>query len=940
MPFYICSKRHIISTKNEIRTCPVCSKSKNAKGFNPIRLIKKNDLTSEDDGKYVYNSKGEKTPGSAGSIRQVVSGAIKQLSFGAPTIPITSSSGNPLIRKPSSNDVYPPLKKRKIESKTPSNLSSNPPVKTDRQPHQPPLVIDLTSRDNEKSRQQLPLAKSESAFTVPGFNPSQSIDFGFGVSKPSSKVSHYPSVTVPTVPHPNSKVMSKQSSSNSKADISADEYSGEVIDRLLKYFGDQSPNPHVHVLPACLGLDSNLLSQNQLESRFTNYISHNRNYNKNRIVFIPVNLGRHWVALLLDIEANADLPKSIIYIDPYGNPILELKPVIKRLFPEIQCVSTKTQLQKEKDVVNCGPYVVEIGRYLLEGVTRLSIIFQSIQSASTEEIRVRHFRVPGLTELHQRMNREANLGFGVSPSIIPSPVISISSNNLSSHFMPSPPPVLRIIPMGNSSLLSKLNNKPQNLRPSSNGKSPVTPIRHELLTHPQFDEQLNNYFTNNKGLNNVSFCYDINAPHKIYYASSTEPNYPSIINLMQGITELGTIGDYSSWYLFTKQSSNPMAIGMLDYLSRHKKLKTPSMLRLHNVKISWEQSASNAIPIVYRQDKSGSKPEQLQLAAINYSRDNTRLNNFAAFIPNTQPNVSLYNNTHNDASTHTLHRLYMMAAYGLVQARNYNGNVNNKSVGGGYKVGALLVSDAGQILACGLNTSYVGFTLHAEVNMLQSYIAKNGAPPNNCRIYTTLKPCEMCAGMIAHFCNNAVVYYSQNDPGANNTFLDIGTNGCVQYQLDDRNSKALRPYQVRTYSDHLHNKTPPLVSPKTFESTSNKIGQFSEQIIMSNASNKPNLGSTLSNSFQSSRNRYNTINADKAYNQHITTTTEFNSVIQYLNKSLQAQFYLPLAINALYRKFDKYSPLTNSNQPNKNVLAVLKVIREFLIKIGYNLNRY
>lgn len=56
-----------------------------------------------------------------------------------------------------------------------------------------------------------------------------------------------------------------------------------------------------------------------------------------------------------------------------------------------------------------------------------------------------------------------------------------------------------------------------------------------------------------------------------------------------------------------------------------------------------------------------------------------------------------------------------------------------------------------------------------EVNLIQSYFARTGAKqsPDGAHIYSKLKPCAMCAGMIVS-CAGAPyhVIYRQDDPGA------------------------------------------------------------------------------------------------------------------------------------------------------------------------------
>lgn len=65
------------------------------------------------------------------------------------------------------------------------------------------------------------------------------------------------------------------------------------------------------------------------------------------------------------------------------------------------------------------------------------------------------------------------------------------------------------------------------------------------------------------------------------------------------------------------------------------------------------------------------------------------------------------------------------------------------------QVAALLVSAENELLSIGINENASNKTLHAEVNLIQSFYERHKKPiPTGSTIYTTLKPCKMCAGMI------------------------------------------------------------------------------------------------------------------------------------------------------------------------------------------------
>jgi tRNA(Arg) A34 adenosine deaminase TadA len=133
------------------------------------------------------------------------------------------------------------------------------------------------------------------------------------------------------------------------------------------------------------------------------------------------------------------------------------------------------------------------------------------------------------------------------------------------------------------------------------------------------------------------------------------------------------------------------------------------------------------------------------------------------------PNVDITKDLRTEDHTgfHTIHRIYMMAAYALVSSRKFG----TSSVPGGKNIGVLLVNPNGKIIGCGVNTNRDNGTFHAEVNCLQSYYKynRNGYAgfPLHSRLYSTLEPCQMCAGMIWESAADParfLVYYGMVDP--------------------------------------------------------------------------------------------------------------------------------------------------------------------------------
>ncbi len=93
-------------------------------------------------------------------------------------------------------------------------------------------------------------------------------------------------------------------------------------------------------------------------------------------------------------------------------------------------------------------------------------------------------------------------------------------------------------------------------------------------------------------------------------------------------------------------------------------------------------------------------------------------------------------------------------------------------------IAAILVGPEGQVLGFGVNSNSKNKTLHAEVNMVQRYYREQGQKiPRGSKIYSTHKPCKMCAGMIYDWCEepqSIEVVYSVEETGrlSSETVLD------------------------------------------------------------------------------------------------------------------------------------------------------------------------
>lgn len=97
-------------------------------------------------------------------------------------------------------------------------------------------------------------------------------------------------------------------------------------------------------------------------------------------------------------------------------------------------------------------------------------------------------------------------------------------------------------------------------------------------------------------------------------------------------------------------------------------------------------------------------------------------------------------------------------------------------------IAALLISAEGECLGYGINSNALNKTLHAEVNLIQRLYKENGRKiPSGAVLYSTHKPCKMCAGMIHDWSEepkSVQVFYENHEAGglSRSTILDaLGT---------------------------------------------------------------------------------------------------------------------------------------------------------------------
>jgi tRNA(Arg) A34 adenosine deaminase TadA len=93
----------------------------------------------------------------------------------------------------------------------------------------------------------------------------------------------------------------------------------------------------------------------------------------------------------------------------------------------------------------------------------------------------------------------------------------------------------------------------------------------------------------------------------------------------------------------------------------------------------------------------------------------------------------------------------------------------------GNKVACILVDAHDRIVSWSINLREgENVTWHGETVTLRRYLAQNRRTTMDAgyRLYTTLKPCYMCAGMVAQVAPSLTIIYGQNDPEILNSTLD------------------------------------------------------------------------------------------------------------------------------------------------------------------------
>src|SRR3546814_6061264 len=122
------------------------------------------------------------------------------------------------------------------------------------------------------------------------------------------------------------------------------------------------------------------------------------------------------------------------------------------------------------------------------------------------------------------------------------------------------------------------------------------------------------------------------------------------------------------------------------------------------------------------------------------------------------------------AGTRTVHRLYLATAFILLRKKHASGTKDG--------VVALVVDKVGNIVSWGMKNPDVS-CWHGETSAVMRL---GGHVPEGGCVFSTLKPCKMCAGLI-HDAGNGTVkaFYGQDEPvkDAQSTALDKSRMGAA-----------------------------------------------------------------------------------------------------------------------------------------------------------------
>ncbi|WP_321935208.1 Bd3614 family nucleic acid deaminase [Paraburkholderia sp. J8-2] len=303
------------------------------------------------------------------------------------------------------------------------------------------------------------------------------------------------------------------------------------------------------------------------------------------------------------------------------------------------------------------------------------------------------------------------------------------------------------------------------------------------------------------GSANIAYGYFESTPDEIFYAPAYK-SWPPIINLIQGVCDRKlSPKNFVVCNSTLKSPATMMCLGMLEYFYAINQFK--------NTPVSLRSLEEDEIYDVEDPDRDGAvKAAYKRAQTVRFTAIDPKLvldRPYLAGCANPKTGEIPVVDVISGNATH-VHRLYMAAAYRRAGFRGAMLGHTSQGAGmikdHGHSIAALLVSSQGRVLAIAENMKAKNETYHAEVNLVQAYMSKFDSFAQGregvVAIYTTLKPCKMCAAMIAHAFPYCKVIFAQDDPGTHAQHLDKPTLGMHQLSQMGPTIKSLQMYDWGT----------------------------------------------------------------------------------------------------------------------------------------------
>lgn len=149
-----------------------------------------------------------------------------------------------------------------------------------------------------------------------------------------------------------------------------DWYQEDHIDKLLNFYLGNQPNLYLFSPLSATNYNKKEGQLNNLRDVFVEYgWQREKEYiPQNEQVIMPVLIGEnHWVLLSIDYAKNSNKPTNINYFDPLGGAVSrEVSQAFDQIYPENPVAITNISKRVQHDGYNCGAWVVEAARSLVE----------------------------------------------------------------------------------------------------------------------------------------------------------------------------------------------------------------------------------------------------------------------------------------------------------------------------------------------------------------------------------------------------------------------------------------------------------------------------------------------------------------------------------------------------------------------------------------------